>query len=92
MMERHPNGSQAFLPMHQNPYLIVVAPDENGKPGVPKAFIADAGQGINIGRNVWHGVLCPLMEPGLFAVLDRVSDGPNLQEHWFKEPWQIGTT
>lgn len=89
MMERHPDGSQAFLPMHQNPYLVVVAPDENGTPGTPLAFLADSGQGVNYHRNIWHGVLCPLHDPGLFAVVDRIGPGANLEEHWFERPWRI---
>ena len=87
MMERHPLGSQAFLPMQAGEYLVVLAADNGGTPDVPRAFIAGAGQGVNIGRNVWHGVLCPLSDPGLFMVVDRVSDGPNLEEHWFEEPY-----
>ena len=86
MMERHPLGSQAFLPMQQGDYLVVLADDENGAPVNLRAFIAGAGTGVNIGRNVWHGVLCPLSDPGLFMVVDRVSEGPNLEEHWFNEP------
>ena len=89
MMERHPLGSQAFLPMQAGEYLVVLAADNGGTPDVPRAFIAGAGQGVNIGRNVWHGVLCPLSDPGLFMVVDRVSDGPNLEEHWFEEPYLI---
>ena len=89
MMERHPLGSQAFLPMQQGDYLVVLAEDKGGAPDAPRAFIAGAGQGVNIGRNVWHGVLCPLSDPGLFMVVDRVSDGPNLQEHWFTEAYTI---
>lgn len=89
MMERHPDGSQAFLPMHQHPYLVVVAPDKNGTPDTPKAFIAQPGQGVNYHRNIWHGVLAPLHAPGLFAVVDRIGDGTNLEEHWFDQPWQI---
>ncbi len=89
MMERHPLGSQAFLPMQQGEYLVVLAEDKGGAPDAPRAFIAGAGQGVNIGRNVWHGVLCPLSDPGLFMVVDRVSDGPNLQEHWFTEAYTI---
>ena len=86
MMERHPFGSQAFLPMQTGEYLVVLADDENGAPANPRAFIAGAGQGVNIRRNVWHGVLCPLSDPGLFMVVDRVTEGPNLEEHWFDEP------
>lgn len=89
MMERHPEGSQAFVPMHQNPYLVTVAPDADGTPGRPVALLAQPGQGINLHRNTWHGVLCPLAEPGLFAVVDRIGDGTNLQEHWFEVPWTI---
>ena len=75
MMERHPFGSQAFLPMQQGEYLVVLAEDKDGAPHEPRAYIAGPGQGVNIGRNVWHGVLCPLSDPGLFMVIDRVTDG-----------------
>jgi ureidoglycolate lyase len=89
MMERHPKGSQAFLPMHQGTFLVVVAEDNNGTPSTPIAFVVAAGQGVNIGRNVWHGVLCPLEDPGLFAVVDRIGEGPNLEEYWFDESWTV---
>ena len=89
MVERHPEGSQAFLPMHSNPFLVVVAPDDGGAPGAPLAFLAPPGQGVNYRRGVWHGVLCPLREPGLFAVVDRIGEGANLEEHWFDEPWLV---
>lgn len=89
MMERHPFGSQAFLPMQEGEYLVVLAKDQNGAPNDPRGFVAGSGQGVNIGRNVWHGVLCPLTDPGLFMVVDRVTDGPNLEEHWFENPYTI---
>ena len=89
MMERHPEGSQAFLPMSFNPFVVVVAPDEDGTPGQPRAFITTAGQGINYARGTWHGVLTPIHAPGIFAVVDRIGEGPNLQEHWFETPFII---
>lgn len=89
MMERHPDGSQAFIPMHQNPYLVVVAEDQDGTPARPVAFVAQPGQGVNYHRNIWHGVLAPLHAPGLFAVIDRIGSGANLEEHWFDQPWLI---
>ena len=89
MVERHPEGSQAFVPMSHDPFLVVVAPDAGGAPGTPLAFVTAPGQAINLHRGTWHGVLTPLHAPGLFAVIDRIGDGPNLEEHWFDEPYLI---
>ena len=80
LLERHPEGSQAFLPMSQSEWLVIVASDEGGQPGQIEAFIAAPGQGINLHRGTWHGVLTPLHAPGLFAVVDRIGDTPNLEE------------
>ncbi|PCJ90476.1 MAG: Ureidoglycolate hydrolase [Hyphomicrobiales bacterium] len=90
MMERHPLGSQAFLPMTENAFLVIVAPDDGGKPSIPQAFLTQPGQGVNYHRNIWHGVLTPLSEPGLFAVIDRIGPGNNLEEFWFDMPYLIG--
>lgn len=89
MMERHPDGSQAFLPMNFDAFVVIVASDVDGAPGPPKAFLTAAGQGVNYHRGTWHGVLTPLHAPGLFAVVDRIGEGPNLQEHWFETPFTI---
>lgn len=90
MVERHPDGSQAFIPMTQAPFLVIVAADEGGRPGRPLAFLTAPGQGINLARGTWHGVLTPLASPGLFAVVDRIGPTPNLEEHWFAEPYMVG--
>ena len=89
MVERHPEGSQAFLPMSQDPFLVIVAPDVGGAPGVPLAFVTAAGQGVNYRRGSWHGVLTPLAGPGVFAVVDRIGDTPNLEEHWFDTAFTV---
>ena len=89
MVERHPEGSQAFIPMSLHPFVVVVAPDENGKPGTPRAFVTTAGQAINLHRGTWHGVLTPIHAPGLFAVVDRIGEGVNLEEHWFETAYEI---
>ncbi|WP_170381636.1 ureidoglycolate lyase [Ruegeria atlantica] len=89
MVERHPDGSQAFLPLSDKPFVVVVAPDQDGRPGQPIAFKTTPGQGVNYHRNTWHGVLTPLHAPGLFAVVDRIGAGPNLEEHWFEEAFTI---
>ena len=83
LVERHPDGSQAFLPMSCDPFLVVAAGDRDGTPKTPRAFLTRAGQGVNFHRGVWHGVLTPLGGPGLFAVVDRIGDGANLDEHRF---------
>jgi ureidoglycolate lyase len=49
------------------------------------------GQAINFHRNTWHGVLIPLSQPGIFAVIDRIGQGANLEEHWFDAPYTIDT-
>jgi len=89
LVERHPEGSQAFVPMSADPFLVVVARDDNGTPKDPVAFVTEPGQAINFHRGTWHGVLAPLSEPGLFAVVDRIGDGANLEEHWFDEEYII---
>jgi len=89
LVERHPLGSQAFVPMTQAPFLVIVAPDEHGTPGTPRAFLTNGAQGINLHRGTWHGVLTPLQSPGLFAVLDRIGEGPNLEEYRYPQPWTV---
>lgn len=89
LVERHPDGSQAFVPMGAAPFLVIVAPDEGGSPGTPRAFLTDGAQAINLHRGIWHGVLTPLAEPGLFAVIDRIGATPNLEEHRYSAPFTI---
>lgn len=89
MVERHPEGSQAFLPLSLDPFLVIVAPDAAGQPGRPRAFVTRPGQGVNYHRGVWHGVLTPLHAPGLFAVVDRIGEGTNLEEYWFDTPYVV---
>lgn len=89
LMERHPLGSQAFIPLDSVPMIVTVAPDADGQPGTPQAFLSQPGQSINIHRNVWHGVLAPLGAAGRYVVVDHISDLPNLEEHWFEEVYTI---
>ncbi len=85
LLERHPEGSQAFLPMHRKDWLVIVA-EPGDSPGAVHAFIAGPGQGINLHPGTWHGVLTPLHAPGVFAVVDRIGDSANLQEYWLDTP------
>ena len=86
LIERHPDGSQAFLPMTADPFLVIVT---ESPAHAPRAFLTDGTQGINLYRGTWHGVLTPLHPPGLFAVVDRIGTTPNLQEHRYPEPWTV---
>ena len=89
LVERHPLGSQAFYPLSSRPFLSIVAPDESGTPGTPRAFRAGPGQGINMAMNTWHAVLTPLEEESDFLIVDRGGEGNNLEEHFFAEPYLI---
>lgn len=89
MVERHPDGSQAFVPVSGVPMLVVVAEDAGGVPVELKAFISQPGQSINLHRGTWHGVLAPLGAPGQYIVVDRIGQTPNLEEHWFQDPYTV---
>ncbi len=91
LVERHPLGSQAFIPMIDAPFLVIVAQDENGVPGTPLAFLTAHCQGVNIHRNTWHGILTPLEQTTPFAVVDWIGDNPNLEEYHYPSPWQVST-
>tara|TARA_R110000787_G_scaffold15594_17_gene48355 strand:+ start:1636 stop:2124 length:489 start_codon:yes stop_codon:yes gene_type:complete len=89
LLERHPLGSQAFLPLTAHPFLVIVAPDAGDRPGVPRAFLTAPYQGVNYFAGTWHGVLTPLHAPGLFAVVDRIGDADNLDEWRLDAPYTI---
>ena len=86
MLERHPFGSQAFVPLDRRPFLVVVAPDEDGRPGIPLAFLARSDQGVNYGPNVWHHPLVALEAASEFLVVDRGGPGNNLEEYFLPVP------
>lgn len=86
LVERHPEGSQAFIPMSQHPFLVIVTTDPVA---TPRAFLTNGAQGINLHRGTWHGVLTPLHAPGLFAVVDRIGTTANLEEHPFTQAWEV---
>ena len=89
MVERHPFGSQAFMPLSPAPFLVVVCHDGPEGPAEPHAFLTRPGQGVSYPRNLWHAVLTPIGAPQDFLVVDRGGDGANLEEHHFDEPWEI---
>jgi ureidoglycolate lyase len=89
MMERHPLGSQSFSPIGGGSWLAIAAPDDNGKPGTPRVFLATGAQGVNYGRNVWHHPLMAVGTVSDFLVVDRDGPGNNLEEVFYDEPFVI---
>lgn len=89
LVERHPLGSQAFIPLGMRPFLVVVCGDDSAGPGQPLAFITQPGQGVNYRRNVWHGVLTPIGRMQDFLIVDREGAGTNLEVFEFPEPYDI---
>jgi ureidoglycolate lyase len=81
LMERHPLGSQAFFPLADRDWLVVVAAGPD--PCVPdalRAFRAGGRQGVNYARGTWHHPLIVLDPDHDFLVVDRGGDGANLEE------------
>lgn len=88
MLERHPLGSQAFVPLDPaTRYLIVVATDPSA---TPRAFLAEAGQGVNYARGAWHHPLIALDRASDFLVLDRGGAGANCDEATLPTRYELG--
>ncbi|RQR34611.1 ureidoglycolate lyase [Burkholderia sp. Bp9143] len=85
MLERHPLGSQAFVPLNDQPYLVVVAPAGDLDPSKIRAFVTSGWQGVNYAKGVWHHPLIALGGVSDFVVVDRGGDGLNLNEQDLQE-------
>jgi ureidoglycolate lyase len=80
IVERHPLGSQAFVPLSGRPYLVAVAPAGDFDPAKLTVFLAAPGQGVNYAKGTWHHFLLPLEDESDFLVIDREGPGENLDE------------
>lgn len=89
LLERHPRGSQIFMPVSQQPYVAVVAP-----PGLRpeladmRAFRVNGDQGINMRRGVWHLPMLGFAKDQRFFVVDR-KGGDNCEEHHLDAPIEL---
>ena len=92
LMERHPLGSQSFMPLSAHDWLVVVAPT-NGQDDAPelsglRAFLARGDQGVTYAPDVWHHPLLVLQPVQDFLVIDRAAPpagedaSANLTEYW----------
>ncbi len=86
MLERHPLGSQAFVPLAPRPWLVVVAESPES---APRAFLARHGQGVNYRRGTWHHPLLALETVSDFLVVDRIGPGNNCEEATLSTAWLL---
>ena len=86
MIERHPHGSQSFVPLTPCRMMVVVAP---AGPSVAvadlRAFVSNGRQGINYHRGTWHMPLIAFDAGQEFLIIDRVGDSPNCDLHYLDE-------
>jgi len=85
MMEKHPEGSQAFIPMKETIFFVFVAP-AGERPDINslELFAISKGIGINYKPGIWHFPLIST-ENMDFLVVDRKGSGENLVIHNFKQ-------
>lgn len=92
MLERHPEGSQSFMPIGasaQAGFFVVVAEGKDAPdPGTIRAFAAEAGQGVNFAAGVWHHPNIVKSGAQQFLVVDRADPATNLEEFHFPADWE----
>jgi ureidoglycolate lyase len=87
MVERHPLGTQAFIPLSHFRFFVVVGPAaESVEAEDLEAFVTNGNQGVNYHRGVWHMPMIALEDGQEFVIVDRGADGENCDEHFFSDP------
>lgn len=84
MLERHPHGSQSFIPLQQQKFIIIVAlPLDQKQPNEQQiyAFLSNGKQGVTYHQGVWHHPLISLEAKSDFLVVDRIGGGQNCDVH-----------
>ena len=80
VFERHPLGSQSFVPLSGRPYLVAVAPPGAFDPAAVRVFRAEGHQGVHYAKGTWHHFLLVLDADSDFLVVDRAGPGDNCEE------------
>lgn len=90
LLERHPKGSQAFMPLSDAPFLVVVAPPgEHIAAAKLRCFLAQGRQGVNFTAGVWHHPLLALHRESDFLVIDRDDPDNNCETQGLDAPCHI---
>jgi ureidoglycolate lyase len=87
LMERHPLGSQAFYPLQNEDWLVLVCSDPQDEASF-RCFRATGRQGVNYARGCWHFPLL-VFAPSRFIIVDRKGPGNNLEEVMLPQPLQL---
>ena len=77
--ERHPLGSQTFVPLSGSTYLVAVAPAGDFYAAKIRVFRAEPTQGVHYRKGIWHHFLL-VLEESEFLVVDRAGPGDNCEE------------
>jgi ureidoglycolate lyase len=86
LIERHPKGSQAFIPMFDSPvYTVVGLKGDNPKASDLKAFVTNGKQGFNYHTGVWHMPIMANEIGKMFVMIDRSGPGDNCDEFTFDD-------
>ena len=80
LMERHPLGSQSFIPMNNVDFLAVVAPPGDFDEAAVRVFLVKGHQGVTYHAGTWHAPLLPLTADADYLVVDRQGLGQNCDE------------
>ncbi|MBL1430747.1 MAG: ureidoglycolate lyase [Robiginitomaculum sp.] len=89
-MECHDLGTQAFIPLNNRPWLVVVAAKGEFAPANMRAFLAQANQGVNFAAGTWHHFSLALGEVSDFLVIDRQGKSADCREIALDPAIQLG--
>lgn len=82
VVERHRLGSQLFMPLSPQRFLVVVAPAGAApRADALQCFLTHAGQGVNLSPDIWHHPLLALDAGGDYLVVERGTDTQDCEVH-----------